>query len=60
MDIGCGDGELLRKCSDFGNKNNMKLKCIGLDFNENILKIAKEQSNNYPNINFEKVDVILN
>ena len=22
LDIGCGDGELLRKCTDFGNQNN--------------------------------------
>jgi len=60
LDIGCGDGELLRKCSDFGEKNNFNFKCIGLDFNENILKVAKKQSNNYPNISFEKVDVFLN
>ncbi|MCB0465138.1 MAG: class I SAM-dependent methyltransferase [Aequorivita sp.] len=60
LDIGCGDGELLRKCSDFGMMNNFNFKCIGLDFNENILKVAKMQSKNYPNISFEKVDVFLN
>lgn len=60
LDIGCGDGELLRKCSDFGNKNNFNFKCIGLDFNENIIAVARKQSNNYPNISFEKVDVFLN
>ncbi|MBK5212517.1 MAG: methyltransferase domain-containing protein [Flavobacteriaceae bacterium] len=60
LDIGCGDGELLRKCSDFGIKNNFKFKCIGLDFNENILKVAKTKSRDYPNITFKKVDVFLN
>jgi hypothetical protein len=59
LDVGCGDGELLRKCADFGKKNNFSLKCIGLDFNESILKVAVEKSNNYPNIVFKKVDVFL-
>jgi hypothetical protein len=60
LDIGCGDGEFLRKCCDFGKKNNFSFKGIGLDFNENILKVARKQSNNYPSISFEKVDVFLN
>ncbi len=60
LDIGCGDGEFLRKCSDFGKKKNFDFKCIGLDFNENILEVAKYQSNKYPNISFKKVDVFLN
>ena len=59
LDIGCGDGEVLRTCSDFGNKNNFNFKCIGLDFNENIIVVARNQSHNYPNISFEKVDVFL-
>lgn len=59
LDIGCGDGEFLRICSNFGNKNNFNFRCIGLDFNENILEVARKQSNNYPNISFEKVDVFL-
>ena len=25
LDIGCGDGELLRKCTDFGNQNKKNL-----------------------------------
>lgn len=59
LDIGCGDGELLRKCADFGNQNNFNFNCIGLDFNENILTYAKESSTSYPNIKFRKVDVFL-
>lgn len=59
LDIGCGDGELLRKCADFGMKNNFDLNCIGLDFNQNILTIAQNRSRNYPNLTFKKVDVFL-
>lgn len=59
LDIGCGDGELLRKCADFGARNNFSFQCIGLDFNENILDFAKTKSRSYPNIKFQKVDVFL-
>ncbi|AFL82164.1 methyltransferase family protein [Aequorivita sublithincola DSM 14238] len=59
LDIGCGDGELLRKCTDFGKKNNFNFKCIGIDFNQNILEIAENRSSNYPNLTFKKVDVFL-
>ena len=43
LDIGCGDGELLRKCTDYGEKNNYNFQCIGIDFNQNILEIAKKK-----------------
>jgi hypothetical protein len=59
LDIGCGDGELLRRCADFGRHNNFSFECIGLDFNENILAYAKERSKGYANIKFQKVDVFL-
>ena len=59
MDIGCGDGEMLRKCAEFGRENNFHFELIGIDFNENILEFAKSQSLKYSNIKFEKVDVFL-
>ena len=60
MDVGCGDGELLRKCHDFGQSRNYSFNFIGIDFNENMLKVAQQRSENYANISFQKVDVILN
>lgn len=59
LDVGCGDGELLRKCADFASQHNYNFEMIGLDFNENILRVAETQSINYPNIKFQKVDVFL-
>ena len=58
LDVGCGDGELLRQCADFGFQNNLNFELIGIDFNENILKLAKSKSKNYPNIRFSKVDIL--
>lgn len=57
LDVGCGDGELLRQCADFGERNNFEFELIGIDFNENILEFAKIQSKEYLNIKFYKVDV---
>ncbi|MGB3342375.1 MAG: methyltransferase domain-containing protein [Aequorivita sp.] len=57
LDIGCGDGELLRECAKYAKKNNIKLKGIGLDFNNNILDFAAEQSKAHPNIEFKKINV---
>lgn len=59
LDIGCGDGESLRKCVDFVRRYNYNFELIGIDFNENILSYAETQSTNYPNIKFQKVDVFL-
>ncbi len=59
LDIGCGDGELLRKCADFAKQKNYNFKLIGLDYNQNILDFAKKQSIGYHTINFYKVDVFL-
>lgn len=57
LDIGCGDGELLRQCADFGKQNNLDFELIGIDFNENILQYAEIQSEKYYNLKFKKVDV---
>ncbi|MCZ4319787.1 methyltransferase domain-containing protein [Aequorivita viscosa] len=57
VDLGCGDGELLRKCADFGRKHKYNFNCLGLDFNENIIQFAKIKSEAYANIKYLKVDV---
>jgi 2-polyprenyl-3-methyl-5-hydroxy-6-metoxy-1,4-benzoquinol methylase len=57
VDYGCGDGEILRKCSTWGAKNNLQLKLIGLDANESIIKEAKERSKAYKNCTFKCVNI---
>tara|TARA_B100001029_G_C14982665_1_gene406994 strand:+ start:240 stop:992 length:753 start_codon:yes stop_codon:yes gene_type:complete len=49
LDIGCGDGELLRNLK---KKNNCK--CYGIDFSENLIKVAKKKSKN---INYYCMDM---
>ena len=49
LDIGCGDGELLRNLK---NKNNCN--CYGIDFSSNLINIAKKKSKN---INYFCIDM---
>ena len=57
IDLGCGDGEMLRRCSDFGKQLGFTFKLTGYDTNEFILKEAENRSLSYPNIQFQKIDV---
>ena len=59
LDIGCGDGQILRSCADYANKKGLRFNCIGIDFNQNILELAQAKSAAYPNIKFKKVDIFL-
>ena len=57
VDVGCGDGEMLRKCARFGKRNGYNFRLIGLDANPNIISEAKERSKSYENLTFNTVDV---
>lgn len=58
LDIGCGDGQMLRACAKFLKVNGFKAECIGIDFNSNILELAQIESQTFPNIEFKNVDVL--
>ena len=58
MDMGCGDGAILRKCAAFGKKLGLQFQLIGLDGNPNILRLAMEKSSNYSNISYQTVDIL--
>ena len=49
LDIGCGDGELLRNL-----KKKNKCNCYGIDFSQNLIKIARRKSKN---INYYCIDM---
>lgn len=58
IDIGCGDGELLRQCAKFTRKNKWKCTFIGVDANKHILETAKSRSKAYPEISFQTVNIL--
>ncbi|HEU4791772.1 MAG TPA: methyltransferase domain-containing protein [Flavobacterium sp.] len=57
VDVGCGNGDMLRKLADFGLQNNLNLELIGVDANNFTVNYAIDLSVNYPNIKYRCEDV---
>ncbi|MGE8292162.1 MAG: methyltransferase domain-containing protein [Sphingobacterium sp.] len=57
VDIGCGNGEMLRMLSDYGYSNNIDLKIVGIDANPFTVNYAQVLSKDYPNISYLCGDV---
>lgn len=57
LDVGCGDGTMLRKIADFYKRKEIKVKLIGIDINEKSIQKAKELSVSYPLIDYRVVNV---
>lgn len=52
VDVGCGNGDMLRYIADYGLKNNLNFKLIGIDANAFTVKHAQSLSNKYQNIEY--------
>lgn len=57
VDLGCGSGDMLRLLSDWGTRNKIHLKLIGIDANPHIIAFAKKRCADHPEIEFEAVDI---
>lgn len=57
VDVGCGNGDMLRTIADYGIKNDWNFKLIGIDANNFTIDYARKLSINYPNISFRCEDV---
>src|SRR4030095_668790 len=57
LDVGCGNGDMLRTLADYSIKHNLKFKLIGIDANPFTVEYAKHLSGNYPNISYRCEDV---
>ncbi|KQB41395.1 methyltransferase domain-containing protein [Flavobacterium aquidurense] len=56
-DIGCGNGDMLRMMADYGKKNNLDFKLIGIDANAFTVNYAQSLSSQYPNIEYMCMDI---
>ena len=56
-DIGCGNGDMLRMLSKFGQKNKLNFHLIGIDANAFTINYAKKLSAEYSNIEYKCVDI---
>jgi len=57
VDVGCGNGDMLRNLADYGAKNNLNLNLIGIDANKFTSDHALKLSENYPNISYRCEDI---
>lgn len=60
IDLGCGDGDMLRVLADVGRKAGRSFKLIGLDANEYTIAHARSCSKDYPELSFQQMDVFSN
>lgn len=57
VDVGCGNGDMLRTLADFGARNDYNFTLIGIDANAFTIGYAKELSAVYPNIRYRCEDI---
>ncbi len=57
VDVGCGNGDMLRALADYAQKNDLDFLLIGIDANNFTIQYAKQLSTNYQNISFECKDI---
>jgi 2-polyprenyl-3-methyl-5-hydroxy-6-metoxy-1,4-benzoquinol methylase len=57
VDVGCGNGDMLRSLADYGLKNNLDFQLIGIDANNFTVTHAQQLSRNYPNISYRCEDI---
>jgi 2-polyprenyl-3-methyl-5-hydroxy-6-metoxy-1,4-benzoquinol methylase len=57
VDVGCGNGDMLRSLADYGLKNKLDFQLIGIDANNFTVNHAQQLSRNYPNISYQCEDI---
>lgn len=58
LDVGCGDGEMLRQCAQWASKRQIELHIIGIDANPHILNEAINRSKHVTQSNFTVMDIL--
>ena len=57
LDVGCGNGDMLRSLAEYAESNNLKFKLIGIDANNYTVNYARQLSVIYPNIKYHCQDI---
>ena len=58
LDMGCAEGTMLRKLALQARNRNIALNLIGVDLNKQSLQLAKEYSNEFPEISFMECNIL--
>ena len=57
VDLGCGNGDMLRKLYHFGVKHGYDLDLVGVDANPNSVDYARELSSGMDNLTFKTLNI---
>lgn len=57
LDVGCGDGAMLRSIAIFARQRAIAVTLIGIDINPKSIALAKERSQDFPELSFQVQDV---
>ena len=57
LDVGCGNGDMLRALAGYAVKKQLNVKLVGIDANEFTIKHARQLSAAYPNITYYCTDI---
>lgn len=57
VDIGCGNGDMLRILADFAKQKQLNFELIGVDANQFTINHAKQLSVNYQNVSYQCEDI---
>ena len=58
IDVGCGDGSTLRRVGYFFKRKGIDVRLTGIDLNTKAVALARESSENYPEIDYHVGDVL--
>lgn len=58
IDVGCGEGGMLRYLADQFRKKGYHLRFYGLDLSQQAIDLAIEQSSEYPEIEYYQADIL--
>lgn len=57
VDVGCGNGDMLRTLAEYGKINHLNFELIGIDANNFTVNHARQLSFQYPNISYRCEDI---
>ncbi|RZL37049.1 MAG: methyltransferase domain-containing protein [Pedobacter sp.] len=57
IDIGCGNGDMLRTLADYAKKRKLNFELIGIDANQFTINHARQLSTDYQNVSYKCEDI---
>ena len=57
IDIGCGNGDMLRTLADYAKKRKLNFELIGIDANQFTINHARQLSTDYLNVSYKCEDI---